>query len=99
MASTTRKFTAGSSILATYTVPNIPGTTQVSSGAELVADTNLNPQNNVVTITGAPLTLPVAPKVYYIGVVIDPFPPARRTSRAVRAPQLAAMATRSASRG
>jgi hypothetical protein len=72
VASTTRKFTSGSSILSTYTVANIPGTSQVSSDAQIVGDTNLNPQNNVVTITGAPVTLPTSPKVYFIGVVIDP---------------------------
>src|SRR5262249_41871001 len=33
---------------------------------------NLTPQQNTVTITGAPLTLPTTPKVYFIGVVVDP---------------------------
>lgn len=72
VASTTRKFTSGSSVLATYTVANIPGTSAVSSGAQIFGDTNLDPQNNTVTITGTPLTLPTAPKDYFIGVVIDP---------------------------
>jgi hypothetical protein len=72
VASTTKKFTAGSSIIATYTVPNVPGTTAVSSGAADTAFSNLNPQLNTVTITGAPVTLPVSPKVYFVGVVVDP---------------------------
>ena len=72
VASTTRKFTSGSSVVGTYTVTNIPGISQVSSGTTIVGDTNLNPQNNTVTITSAPVTLPVTPKVYFIGVVIDP---------------------------
>ncbi len=72
VASTTRKFTSGSSILATYTVANIPGTSTVSSGTAIFGDTNLNPQNNTVTITGSAVTLPTSPKVYFIGVVVDP---------------------------
>ena len=72
VASTTRKFTSGSSILATYSVANVPGTSQVSSGTQIFGDTNLNPQNNTVTITGAAVTLPTSPKVYFIGVVVDP---------------------------
>ena len=72
VASTTRKFTSGSSVLASYTVANIPGTSAVSSGTQILGDTNLDPQNNTVTINGAALTLPTAPKVYFIGVVVDP---------------------------
>jgi hypothetical protein len=72
VASTTPQFNAGSSIVAAYTVPNIPGASQVSSGAHLTDDENLNPQNNIVTIQGAPVTLPVAPRTYFLGVVIDP---------------------------
>jgi hypothetical protein len=72
VASTTRRFTSGSSTLATYTVSNIPGISQVSTGSTNFAITNLNPQQNTVTITGAPLTLPTTPRVYFIGVVVDP---------------------------
>jgi hypothetical protein len=72
VASTTRKFNTGSSILATYTVTNIPGNAQVSTGSTNFAVTNLNPQQNTVTITGTPLTLPTTPRVYFIGVVVDP---------------------------
>jgi hypothetical protein len=72
VASTTHSFTSGSSVLATYTIANIPGTSQVSSGTADFADTNLVPQANTVTITGSAVTLPTAPRVYFIGVVIDP---------------------------
>jgi hypothetical protein len=72
VASTDRRFTSGSSILATYTVANIPGISQVSTGAENFGIANLNPQQNTVTIASAPLTLPTTPKVYFIGVVVDP---------------------------
>jgi hypothetical protein len=71
VASTTRKFNSGSSILATYTVANIPGISQVSTGTDLGIG-NLNPQQNTVTIIGTPLTLPTTPKVYFIGVLVDP---------------------------
>jgi hypothetical protein len=72
VASTQPKLNAGSSTIATYTVNNIPGISQVSSGTHVTSDANVNPQNNIVTIVGAPVTLPVEPKVYFIGVVVDP---------------------------
>jgi hypothetical protein len=72
VASTDRTFNSGSSIIATYTVSNVPAISQVSSGSQVLALANLNPQQNTVTITGAPLTLPTMPKVYFIGVFIDP---------------------------
>jgi hypothetical protein len=72
VASTNKQFTSGSSIIATYTVANIPGSAAVSTGSQIFGDTNLNPQANTVTINGAPVTLPVSPTVYFIGVVVDP---------------------------
>jgi hypothetical protein len=72
VASTTRTFNAGSSILATYTVANIPGIATVSTGTENFGLANASPQQNTVTITGAPLTLPTTPNVYFIGILIDP---------------------------
>jgi hypothetical protein len=72
VASTNRRFNSGSSTLATYTVTNLPGISQTSTGAESFDITNLNPLQNTVTIASAPLTLPTTPKVYFIGVVVDP---------------------------
>jgi hypothetical protein len=72
VASTQPKLNGGTSTVATYTVNNIPGISQVSSGTHVTTDANVNPQNNIVTIVGAPVTLPVKPKVYFIGVVVDP---------------------------
>ena len=72
VASTTPYFTAGSSVVAIYTVGDIPGEGQVSSIGPVYNDANVTPLNNVVTITGAPVTLPASPAQYYIGVVIDP---------------------------
>ena len=40
-----------------------PGASRPSSTTGTIfGDTNLNPQNNIVTITGAPVTLPISPK-------------------------------------
>ena len=72
VASTTPKFNSGSSVISTFSVPNIPGTSAVSSGSQLSGDANLDPQTNIDTIRFNPVTLPVSPKVYYIGVVVDP---------------------------
>jgi hypothetical protein len=72
VASTTPTFNLGSSIIAVYTIPNIPGASQVASQGQVFGDANLNPALNVVTIAGNPVTLPVSPSVYFIGVVVDP---------------------------
>ena len=77
VASTTPTFNQGSRTIATYTfpntsIPNIPGESQVATKGNIFGDANLIPQKNVVTIVGAPVTLPTSPAKYYIGVVIDP---------------------------
>lgn len=72
VASVDRTFGPGSSVVATYTIDNIPGADTVPSQDQNFGVGNLNPQNNVVTINGAPVTLPVSPRNYYIGVVVDP---------------------------
>ncbi|GAC1474061.1 MAG: hypothetical protein NVSMB9_23750 [Isosphaeraceae bacterium] len=72
VASTTPKFNKGSSIVALYRVPNIPGVSQVSTKVPVFSNANLNPQKNIVTIAGSPVTLPRGPARYYLGVVIDP---------------------------
>ena len=75
VASVTPTFGPGSSILATYQVPFIPGISTVATETPLklaFGTANLTPQNNVVTITGSPVTLPATPGVYFIGVVVDP---------------------------
>ncbi len=72
VASVTPDFGPGSSILAEYTVPNIPAAASVPSQVQVIGDQNLNPPNNIVTIAGAPIELPTSPATYYIGVVVDP---------------------------
>jgi hypothetical protein len=72
IASTTPAFTKGSTVVAAYTVANIPAQSLVPSKVALFGDANLVPPKNIVTIAGAPVTLPVSPKRFFIGVVIDP---------------------------
>ena len=72
VASTTPTFNQGSTIVATYSINNIPGESQVATQGSIFGDANLIPQRNVVTIAGSPVTLPTSPRIYYLGVVIDP---------------------------
>ena len=84
VASTTPDFNLGSSIVGLYTLPTgIPGSsdTPVSNNAKHHArlyrsklyTNNVTPGNNVVTYTGAAVTLPASPATYYLGVVVDPY--------------------------
>ncbi len=74
VASVDRKFGPGSSIVGLYTVSNIPSvSTAATQDHSLVNTNNINLPNNVVTINGAAVTLPVRPRTYYLGVVVDPF--------------------------
>jgi hypothetical protein len=57
VASLTKTLDAGSSIVATYNLANIPGVSQSSTG-------------NVVQIVGAPVTLPTSPSNYSIGLYV-----------------------------
>jgi hypothetical protein len=73
VASTTPFVTSGSTILAVYTVNNVPGQQNVPTRSAVFSVNNsLTPPDNVVTITGDPITLPTSPATYFIGVVVDP---------------------------
>jgi hypothetical protein len=73
VASTTPTFNRGSSIVATYSVPNIPGIQNVPERSpSITARATLSPLDNVVTIMGQPVTLAIRPKKYFLGVVVDP---------------------------
>jgi hypothetical protein len=74
VASVTKSFTLGSSIIASYTVDSIPGVSQapLTGNYKTFATQIINEPQNAVTITGAAVTLPVSPSRYYVGVVIDP---------------------------
>ncbi|WP_422925190.1 hypothetical protein [Singulisphaera sp. PoT] len=73
VASVDRKFGPGSSIVGLYQVANIPAiSTAPSKSDSLDNSQNINQPNNIVTISGSPVTLPTRPGKYYLGVVIDP---------------------------
>ena len=59
VASTSKSFTVGSSIVALYGLTSIPG---ASTGSDYV-----------YTFTGPAVTLPTSPGHYYLGVVVDPY--------------------------
>src|SRR5262249_14279331 len=74
VASTTKNFTVGSSIVALYNIANIPSASQTPTGGNAAsAGQNLVPPGNVVTFTGPPVTLPTSPAQYFLGIVVDPF--------------------------
>jgi len=74
VASTTKSFTVGSSIVALYNIANIPAASQTPTGGTLgTLDQNLNLPGNVVSFTGPAVTLPTSPATYFLGVVVDPF--------------------------
>jgi hypothetical protein len=74
VASVTKSFTLGSSIVASYTVPNVAPVSESPTGGnyQTINDQNLTALGNVYTLSGAAVTLPTSPGTYYLGVVIDP---------------------------
>ncbi len=74
VASVTRSFTLGSSIVASYTVDDIPAVSQTPTGGnyKTFASHIIDQANNVVTISGSAVTLPASPAKYFLGVVVDP---------------------------
>ncbi len=75
VASTTKNFNVGSSIVALYAIASsIPPASAVAPGGVLAAfSQTANPLTNSLTFTGPLVTLPTSPAKYYLGVVIDPF--------------------------
>ena len=82
VASVTPDFNLGSSIVALYTLPAIPGQSSapVKNSARhharlygsTIYNNNVTSAQNVETFTGAAVTLPTSPSTYYLGLVIDP---------------------------
>jgi hypothetical protein len=74
VASTTKSFTVGSSIVALYTITNIPSAAETPTGGSFVTyPLNVTVSGNIATINGTPVTLPTSPATYFVGVVVDPF--------------------------
>jgi hypothetical protein len=72
VASETPTFGPGDAILATYTVPNIAALASTPSLSANLANANLQPGNNTVTLSDQIITLPSTPGTYYLGVKINP---------------------------
>jgi hypothetical protein len=74
VASVTKSFTLGSSIVASYTVNSVPAVSQTPTlgNFRTFAKLIINQPANVVTIPGTAVTLPTSPAKYFLGVVIDP---------------------------
>jgi len=82
VASTSRDFTLGSSIVSLYTIPggiggmNSTPLPNASRHGRLPRDPRHNiitPNNNVATVDGGLATLPLTPPTYFLGVVNDPY--------------------------
>jgi hypothetical protein len=75
VASTTKNFNVGSSIVALYEVAStIPPASAVAPGGIISAFSQTsNTLSNSLTFTGPLVTLPTSPAKYYLGIVIDPF--------------------------
>lgn len=72
VASTSKFAGAGASVVASYTLNNIPGLSAAPTKDLVVGDANLSPPANTATIAGLPVTLPTSPGTYYLGVIVDP---------------------------
>jgi hypothetical protein len=75
VASTTKNFNVGSSIVALYDVASsIPPASAVAPGGIIAAFSQTSsPLSNNLTFTGPLVTLPTSPAKYFLGIVIDPF--------------------------
>ena len=72
VASTSKVAGAGASVVASYSIANIPGLSQAPTKNLITGNANLDPPANIATIAGQPVTLPSSPGTYYLGIIIDP---------------------------
>ena len=89
VASTTPNFGPGSQVLETFTDPNIPPLADVPFREGVPGLVTINDPVNVVTLTGAPVTLPKAPATYFLGVIVDPLNTIRELHEIGRGPSSA----------
>ena len=82
IASTSRTFNTGSSVVASYTVANIAGIHRLPEGYPSIGPLrSLSTPVNAVVVGGQVVTLPTQPGRYYLGVVIDPAHKLRQLNR------------------
>lgn len=72
VASLNKTYGPGDAVIGSYTIPSLPGLSEVPTTSNLAGDENVEPPANYNTTTLAPLQLPVTPGRYFIGVKIDP---------------------------
>ena len=74
VASVTKSFTLGSSIIASYTINSIPAVSQAptSGNFKTFAKLIINAASERRDDLGHAVTLPTSPATYFLGVVIDP---------------------------
>ncbi len=72
VASQNKEFGPGDLILATYTIPSLPGVATAPSPTAVGTVQNLEPGNNVITLNDQVITLPATLSHYFLGVKINP---------------------------
>lgn len=72
IASRSRFFNRGVTVIANYTVENIQPQSNTPTQDFVTTAANLQTPANFETIRGGPVTLPTSPRRYYIGVVVNP---------------------------
>jgi hypothetical protein len=72
VASTDQNFGPGDTVLASFTVNDLPPLAVVPSQNTVLGDVNITDPANVLRLSGSAVTLPLSGSGYYIGVIIDP---------------------------
>jgi hypothetical protein len=71
VASARRDF-RGASIIASFTIEDIRGLSEVPQTTPTLGDVTLEKPLNIATLIGEPVTLPIAPANYFLSAVVDP---------------------------
>ncbi len=72
VASLDKKFGVGDAVVASFTIPSLPGISAVPTQTTISAVQNLFTTPNEFTITLPAFQLPTTPGNYYLGIKIDP---------------------------
>jgi hypothetical protein len=72
VASTQPNFGPGSQVVSRFTVSSLAPLADVPSQNTVLGDVNVKDPINVLTLEGAPTTLPTSPTGYFLGVIVDP---------------------------
>jgi hypothetical protein len=72
VASTDKNFGPGDTILSKFTVSSLAPLSTVPSFDTVLGNVNITDPANVLTLQGAPVTLPTSATGYFLGVIVDP---------------------------